>query len=400
MKTVIHSNHVVFPEQIKEAYLCIEDGLWTQISDTAIMAEQSIEYGDSYLYPGIIDIHSHGYHSWSAKTLDKEEVKGLSQILPSIGVTSTLPTVTGWKLHEREMLETLATAIEEGSRGATLLGIHLEGPFFHPEKHNATPLQEVQEPTIEKLQNNLEAARGHLKYMTIAPDVTGAHEVMDAAIQAGICIGCGHTMASYAEFLEAKQHGMKSSIHTGNAMRQIDRRDVGLLGGALLDFDIYCELICDFFHLSKEMVQLARKIKQDDNKLILISDSDVLSGIAPGTYSTFQKKVTVTKEGTMYLPDGTIYGSTKNVLYGINNLAHELGIPLSTISKMTSQNPATLLGIEDQYGSIAEGHYADFLVFNKNLELQNTYVKGRLVYTKGDLIPLNPQFSKECRRIE
>lgn len=400
MKTVIHSNHVVFPEEIKEAYLCIEDGIWSQVCDEAIIADTLLEYGDSYLYPGIIDIHSHGYHSWSAKTLDKEELKGLSLMLPSIGVTSTLPTVTGWKEYECEMLETLAVAIQEGSQGATLLGIHMEGPFFHPEKHNATPLQEVQSPSIEKLQNYLEAAHGYLKYMTIAPDVAGAQDVMDAAVQAGICIGAGHTMASYDIFLEAKQHGMKSSIHTGNAMRQIDRREVGLFGGALLDPDIYCELICDFFHLSKEMIQLARRIKQDDNRLILISDSDILSGIAPGTYRTFQKEVTVTKEGTMYLADGTIYGSTKNVLYGIRNLAHELAIPLSTISKMTSQNPATLLGIKDQYGSIAEGHYADVLVLNQDLELQKTYVKGRLVYTRGDPTPINPLFSKECRRIK
>lgn len=399
MKTIYYSKHVVLTDSIQNAYITVEDGKIVAVSAEKPNGTLRIQdYENQIIYPGIVDIHSHGYRSWSAKTLIKEEILGLSNILPSIGVTATCPTVTGWKEHEFDVLHTIASAMEE-CNGARMLGIHMEGPFYNPNKHNATPLSEVQKPSVAKVKAYIEASDHKLVYMTLAPEIKHAHEVMDVLRENDICIGCGHTQATYQDFVEAKKHGMGSSIHTGNAMTQISQREVGLLGGALLDSDIYNEIICDFFHLSKEMLEIMFGIKRDYSKFIMISDSDVMSGYPPGKYQSFGKNITINEHGHMYLDDGTIYGSSKYVLYGIQNLVKSLNLPLYEVAKMSSLNPATYLKVDHQIGSIEVGKEADFLILDQNLDLLYTYIHGqcRYAYDKKENLE-NPNF-KGCQRV-
>lgn len=351
------------------------------------------------ILPGIIDVHSHGYRGWSAKTIDPKEIQGLSTVLPSIGVTATLATTSAWQKEEMHMLDAIATAIDEGCPGAKILGIHMEGPFYNPIQHKATPLREVQTPSTEKTKQYIQAARGYLRYMTIAPEIEGAYEVMDLLRSVGIRIGCGHTTATSAIFAEAKRHGMQSSIHTGNAMTQIDRRDVQLMGAALLDPDIYCEINCDLYHLSKEMLQLMFRIKQDKSRFLMISDSDVLSGMPAGSYDAFGKIVHVHENGEILLDDGTINGSSKYVLYDMKLLTDVLSLPLEEVVQMSSLNPAVFLGMEQTLGSIAPGKDADLLIMTPDLHLLRTYVNGEVKYQKGDSIPENPHFRDICPRI-
>lgn len=398
MKTTLRCRRIYTEAGIIDGFLTMEAGKITSIKQQTEATDYE-DLGDALLLPGIVDVHSHGYRSWSAKTTDSNEIQGLSAILPSIGVTAALATTSAWAKEEMHMLDAIAAAIETGCKGAKILGIHMEGPFFNPRLHKATPKNEVQPPSVEKVNRYLQAARGHLKYMTIAPECAGAHAVMDTLCAHDVRIGCGHTMADHRAFLEAKRHGMQSSIHTGNAMTQIDRREVGLLGASLLDPDIYCEIICDLFHLSKEMLTLMFRIKKNMRRFLMISDSDVLSGMPAGTYRAFEKTVHIHENGHILLDDGTINGSSKYVFYGMKQLVDVLHIPLEEVILMSSLNPAAFLGMEDHIGSIKEGKAADLLVTSPDLTLLRTYVDGQVKYRKGDLLYENPNFQKQCRRI-
>lgn len=397
---VIRCNEIYTEKGIINGYVTIKDKKITNISTKCKDEQNVLDYKEYRLLPGIIDVHSHGFRSFSAKTIDPKEIQGLSSILPSIGVTATLLTTTGWRENEYEMLEALSCAMDEGSLGAKLLGIHMEGPFFNPLKHNATSLEEVQKPVITQCEAYWRASHGKIKYMTIAPEVEGALEAIRFFKEKGVIIGAGHTLATNTDFIEAKKAGVSVSIHTGNAMQQIDRREIGLMGAALLDRDVYCEVICDLFHLSKEMLEIMFRIKSDLSKMIMISDSDTLSGVEPGTYFAYGKRVHVKEDGRVLLDDGMIAGSSKYVLYGIQNLVEKMGYPLSDIVKMFSLNPAMLLGIESITGSIAVGKDADFMILNDDYEVQATYIQGKCCYRKGDEIPFNADFSKICQRID
>ena len=397
-----YSRHIVTEQGTVEGVLQISGGKMTELilHPTSQQIAQAKDFGDERIFAGIIDLHSHGYHSWSAKTIDSEEIQGLSKILPSIGVTATLATTTGWKEHEMDMLSAIAGALEQGVSGTRILGIHMEGPFFNPDKHNATPRGEVIPPSVQKCEAYWQAARGKIRYMTLAPEIEGADETIRWLRDHNIVAGAGHTLASDQQMQKAIAEGIQVSIHTGNAMRQIDRRDIGALGAALLDPDVICEIICDFYHIAPRMLEIMFWVKNNFDKFIMISDSDTLSGVAPGTYFAYGKRVNVHAGGRILLDDGTISGSSKFVLYGMENLIEKLGIPAHIVSRMASLNPAKLLGMENQKGSIAAGKDADFFIVNDRYEVQETWVEGRLVYKKTDIIETNKHFSQFCRKLD
>lgn len=399
---LITSNHIYLESGCCSGTLLIEDGCikhYYARGEGLPLDLKQINALDNIVIPGIIDVHSHGYHTWSAKTIDKEEIHGLSKMLPSIGVTACLATTTAWQAEEYTMLDAIATAIEEGCTGANILGIHMEGPFYNPDRHNATPRHEVIPPDLSKVESYWDCARGHLKYMTIAPEEPHALEVIRWLNEKGVVTGAGHTNATSEELKKGIDAGIKVSIHTGNAMRQIDRREVGAMGEALLHPKLYCEVICDFFHLSPEMLTIMFRIKQDLSKMVMISDSDILSGVQPGSYHAFGKRVHVHPDGRILLDDGTISGSSKYVLYGIQNLVQKLNMPMEEVVPMFSLNPAKLLSIDDKKGSLRIGKDADLVILDENFDVLYTFVEGNCCYQKGDVMQQNEKFSTICKKI-
>ncbi|MFQ8583514.1 MAG: N-acetylglucosamine-6-phosphate deacetylase [Holdemania massiliensis] len=396
-----YSRHIVTEQGTVEGVLQISGGKMTELilHPTSQQIAQAKDFGDERIFAGIIDLHSHGYHSWSAKTIDSEEIQGLSKILPSIGVTATLATTTGWKEHEMDMLSAIAGALEQGVSGTRILGIHMEGPFFNPDKHNATPRGEVIPPSVQKCEAYWQAARGKIRYMTLAPEIEGADETIRWLRDHNIVAGAGHTLASDQQMQKPLPRAFRSQFTP--AMRCV-RLTAGIseaLGAALLDPDVICEIICDFYHIAPRMLEIMFRVKNNFDKFIMISDSDTLSGVAPGTYFAYGKRVNVHADGRILLDDGTISGSSKFVLYGMENLIEKLGIPAHIVSRMASLNRQSCWAGESK-GSIAAGKDADFFIVNDRYEVQETWVEGRLVYKKTDIIETNKHFSQFCRKLD
>lgn len=398
----ILQSHAIYTETgCVDGYLILDHGcICDIITDPQLLPDGDIiYYGDKRILPGIIDIHIHGYRTFGARSLRMEDVAGLSGILPSIGVTGALPTICGWSMDHPRILETAADAILHQNGGAKLLGIHMEGSFFHPTRHNATPRCELQTPSIALCETMWKAMKGTWRYVTMAPELPHADEVIHWLREHKIIVGGGHTCADASQFVRAKQCGMATSIHTGNAMNQIDRRDIGFMGAALVDPDIYCEINCDLVHLSKEMLTIMFRIKKDLNRFLMISDADTISGVEPGYYMVNSQPTTITEDGRMLLDDGTIAGSCRHILYGIHNLCEVLHMPMEQVITMSSLNPARLLGLQQTKGSIARGKDGDIVIIDDHYDVVETYVEGHSVYRKGDTLMRNPWFQDDVPRI-
>ena len=358
-----------------------ENGIITNIYEYSGIESDMIDAMDKRVIPGIIDIHTHGYMGCNAQATSLEELNQLCKVMAQAGVTGFMPTAGEHFKDEILNLNLLAECIEKQKEGSKILGIHMEGPFLNPNRKGAFTYEQLLPMSIEKMNEYIEASKKNIKYMSLAPELDPNGEMITYLKNQGILVAGGHTTASSEEYRKGIEYGISASTHTGNGMRQMDRRDVGALGAALLS-DIYCEIICDFHHISKDMLEIMFRVKNDFSKFIMISDSGELSGYAPGKYDKYGQVRYVDEDGLIHLEDGTIAGSSRNILYGIQNLEKYMQIPMNEILKISSLNAARFLSIDNKKGSLMIGKDADILIIDKNYQVIQTFVEGKSEYLK------------------
>lgn len=376
----IKSNRIVFKNSVQPGVLNIINGKIVGIDDGN---DYDIDYGDYIIFPGPFDIHTHGCFSYSGQSIKENDYVEMSLGMAKLGTTSFLVTAGEHNDNETKGLQTVSKIITDGAPGAKIQGIHMEGPFLNPEMKGAFLDSQLLPVSIERMKKYISDSDSKIKYVTISPELEEADELISFLKSSDIIIGAGHTNSSFDNFFKSVDLGVSVAVHTGNAMSQIDRRDVGAVGAALLSDSIYCEIICDFIHLSKEMIELVIKVKGID-KTIIISDSSPLSGLKTGQYSINGKTVTIHDDGSIRMSNNNISGSSRGLLWGIKNL-YSMGISLSDISIMASYNPAKLLGLDNNIGSIEIGKYADFLVLDDRLSLKHTFINGECIYSSNEV---------------
>ena len=201
-------------------------------------------------------------------------------------------------------------------------------------------------------------------------------EFIRSAIENGATVGLAHTDATFAEAQVAFERGAISLTHTYNAMSPFHHRDGGAVGAGLLNKNVYCELICDGFHVSPEAVKLAYQLKGE--KLVLITDSMEATGMPDGEYSIAGLPVTV-KDGKARTIEGAIAGSTLTLIDGVKNLANFAGIPFEMALYNATVAPAKMLGIFDKIGSLEAGKIANMLVLDNELNVREVIFKGEKI---------------------
>lgn len=368
-------------------YMEVDNGRFIRFFHELKTGEEALDYQDCLILPGFIDIHTHGYDGHHAQSTVASELLALKQAMTKAGVTGFLPTAGAHFEQEYENLKQLADVIEsqdfEHPNGSVMLGIHMEGPFLNPDRRGAFQPYQLLPADIHKASEYLEASRHHIVYMALAPELDPNGKLIQYLHEHGVKTAGAHTTASFEEYERGIQQGLSASTHTGNGMSQIDRRNAGALGAALLSDRIYCEAICDFHHVDPAMLDIMFRVKNGGcRKFIMISDSTEVSGLPQGTYTSDGMQVTIQDNGLILDEEGTIMGSAHDVLYGFQNLKNKMKLPIADILMMTSLNPATLLRIEDHKGSIRENKDADFIILNQQDELLATFVNGSCVYQK------------------
>jgi len=292
--------------------------------------------------PGFIDEHTHG--AVGSDTMDASVLayKTIAEQLVKEGTTAfLLTTMTASKEGIDNSIKAYNEFLALPNDYALPVGIHLEGPFINANKCGAQPKEYIVKPEIDAIKEYISLSNGLIKLITVAPEVDGALEFIKYCKKVGITLTAGHTSATYEEFKKGVESGITCTTHTYNAMSPFTHREIGVVGGALLE-DVYNEVIADGIHVSIPAIKLLSSLKKD--KLILVTDAMRAKGVSDGESELGGQKVYV-KNGEARLADGTLAGSTLTMDKAFKNMVEKVGLSIEETAKAVSENPAKNLGI-------------------------------------------------------
>jgi N-acetylglucosamine-6-phosphate deacetylase len=363
--------------------LSLEDGHIRQIEGLSAAEHKRVaatyRFPDATLVPAYIDIHIHGCAGHDVMEATSEALDTIGTYLAGRGVGAYFPTtVTSPKDETLRSLAGLAYEIgrrqEASPYGATPLGIHLEGPFLSHLKRGVHTDALLEAPSISLFDRFWQAADGHIRLMTIAPELPGATELISHATALGIRCSLGHSDAMVCEAEAGFVAGARSATHTFNAMRAIDHREPGLAAFVLDKQSLFAEIICDGIHVDPLMVRLYFKAK-DEDRIILVTDGMSATGMPDGTYMLGDMEVEV-RDGRC-TSNGVLAGSVLTLDRGVKNLMEFTGAALGTAVAAASHNPSQLMGIGDSWGSLEAGRAANITVLSPTVEVVETFLAGR-----------------------
>lgn len=365
---------------IKNAHVFTDDGftkkdIYTdgdRISDSLASATEIIDAEGLYAIPGLIDIHFHGCVGYDFCDGTPEAVQAIADYEGSWGVTGIAPATMTLGYDELSKIFKNAAAYKSG-QGAELVGINMEGPYLSHAKKGAQNEAYLMTPDLDHYRTMQELSGGLIKMVAIAPEEAGAMDFIKA-VKDDVVISVAHTTADYDTATEAFRNGASNVTHLYNAMPAFSHRSPGVIGAALDADHVKVELICDGIHIHPSVVRATFKMFGDD-RIILISDSMMATGLKDGEYSLGGQKVRVTGNKAT-LMDGTLAGSTTNLMLCMKK-AVSMGIPLESAVKCASVNPAKQLGIYDEYGSLTPGKYANIVLLNPDLSINKVIIKGK-----------------------
>jgi N-acetylglucosamine-6-phosphate deacetylase len=337
-----------------------------------------LDYPGATLAPAFFDVHMHGAAGHDVMEATPEALLAVGGFLASRGTGSYLATtVTASKDATLRALAGLAKLVakapDEARHKAWPIGIHLEGPFLSHAKKGVQPAEHLLTPDIATFDRFFDASEGHIKLMTMAPELPGAVELVAHASARGVRVSLGHSDATSAETRAAIAAGAASATHTFNAMRPLDHREPGILGTVLTTDSLYAELICDGIHTAPELVKLWWRAKGPE-RAILVTDAMSAAGKPDGEYHLGGFAVQVANGKAM--ARGVLAGSVLTLDRALTNFLEFTGADLEQGLRLLSINPATMTGFQDQAGSLAVGQKANLVAVDGAGKLLASFVNG------------------------
>ena len=336
------------------------------------------DFNNDRIVPGFIDIHIHGGFGYDSNIPDPEGLRMLQSRLVEEGVTSFLPTtVTQSEEVLTKALENIASVYEDQAKGASILGVHFEGPYLNRDFKGAQPGEHIVKPTVEQFKHFQNAAKGLIKVITMATEEDEDFALTHYLNETGVVVSLGHTGATYEEALLGFANGVKSITHVYNGMSRYHHRDVNVQGASLRVHDVFGEIIVDGNHSHFASVNNYMTAKGKD-RVILITDSLLAKGSPAGSEFIFGgHPIKVLDSGAAWLMDGdSLAGSTLRMNRGVQNIIEEVGLDWEYAVNASSLNPARLLRVDDHKGYLKAGYDADFTVLNDDYDVVSTFVAG------------------------
>lgn len=362
-------------------YLMVEDGVFGAWQADKPSCEIK-DYTGSWIAPGMVDTHIHGFYNHSTTDNDPEGIDISSTELARRGTTSWLPTTfTDGVEQIKDACAAIAQA-DEGRGpdfcGARIQGIYLEGPFFTMKHVGAQNPAYLIDPSEEVFDQWQEAAGGRIVKSAMAAERDGAAAYAAALNAKGVVTSIGHSDATYDECVAAINAGASCFTHTYNGQRGLHHREPGVVGAAMTTPETYAEIICDGKHVNPAAIKALLQAKGWQHT-VLITDCLGCGGMPEGSYTSGGMDV-IMKDNLCWLADGkSIAGSVLTLAQGVKNIV-DWGIASADIAiRMATEVPARSARIEDKCGSIMPGRDADFVVFDHELTLVETYVGGQSV---------------------
>lgn len=355
----------------------VENGRIQEIgtfSENRLTGCQLVDTGGR-LVPGFIDVHVHG--GGGAETMDgtEEAYRQICQTHAKHGTTALLlTTITESDAAIEHALRAFRPGLE--TDGAEILGFHLEGPFIHADRPGAQSREHIKPPSVSRLRRWADASGGTVRYITLAPELDGASELIDEARRLGIVVSAGHSNATYEEAVLAYAKGVRSTTHLFNAMTGLDHRAPGLVGAALDTADAYVELIADTYHVHPTAMRIAIRQK-GVHRVLLITDAVRAVGMPEGEYELGRQSVTF-RDGTVRLADGTLAGSVLTLDRAVRNLLECQALREADVPRVTSGNQAALLDLP--HGQLTVTRPANIVAVDEAWQVTHTFVRGQLVH--------------------
>jgi len=382
MTTLVLNNvHLVLHDQ--ESYsgsVVIVDERITQVSRNEVaQGDQVIDLDGAKLFPGFIDVHIHGAAGHDVMDASPSELQAISRFLATQGVTGWLPTMVPAADNEYQTTIKSIQGAREQAPAARILGVHYEGPFVNELQCGALHRQHFKTYSTVADLERFPVLGSASKMMTMAPEVAGGIALVKELTARNWVTSIGHTRADVSLLDRARAAGARHMTHFMNAMAPLHHRHPGPIAWGLANDDVTCDFIADGIHLNPYMLRLLLKLKGID-RLTLISDAIAAAGAGDGDYQIWGETISV-REGRTSNVAGTIAGSVITMLDAVR-MMRSLGTSDSEIAKMASMNPARLLGIDDDCGSIDVGKRADLVALDDNGEVALTIIGGEIAYVR------------------
>jgi len=380
----IHNARLILPDRIA-------DRAWLQIADEVIQVvgegappdvHDRVDANGCYLAPGFIDLHVHGGGGSDFLDATADAFLTAADFHLFGGTTAICPTAATTTYDHFDSFLSAWEIAKESSK-ARLLPVHLEGPHLARAKAGAQNPKLMSPPGDKERAWILRRAQT-ISQMTIAPELPGALELIEAATKAGVTMSAGHTEATDEDMQAAIEAGLRKVTHLFNAMSSASKRKLfrqaGTLEYALANANIFCELVADGFHVSPTLLKLAYRAKGAD-RIALVSDSLAGAGLPEGT--RFQLGEMACKVGPGYAlleDESALAGSLARMIDLVRTMSQQADVPLYDAVRMASLTPATILGVDDRFGSIKPHKTADLVLFDDRFAVQRVWVAGRLVF--------------------
>ena len=338
-----------------------------------------IDVTGKYIFPGFIDLLVHGgAGGYGFSDGSDESIKKISDYFISKGSTSMLAS-----LHakpKQDLLNDLSRIANyiKNNPSTNIVGIHMEGPYLNVELKGAMNANYLWTPSINSFNEMWEASQGFIKMMTISPELDGALDVIREASFNGVVCSIGHSTASYEQVDLAIDHGAAHVTHMFNAMKPINHRNPGVAIAALLRDELKVQLIADTYHVHPATMEFLLKSKTSKG-IILITDSIRVGGMHEGEKTQFSDQSVTLSGDKAVMDDGTIAGSTLTLNKAIKNIHDTTGAKLTDAVRMATVNPAKVVKLDS--GIIASGKPADFVVLDKELNVEMTIIRGEIRYS-------------------
>ena len=379
---------VLADRTIASASLLIDKARISAVSDSTEVTprtESVIDLTGLTLFPGFIDVHIHGAVGVDTMDATAESLQQLAAFLASRGITGWVPTLVPGEVSQYEAAtKAIAHLISEQrsalrSPAARALGVHYEGPFVNSQQCGALHREHFRTFSSAADLNALPTINDHqaVHMTTVAPEIDGGIQLIDELTKRGWIVSLGHTRAGVDTLELALAAGARHMTHFMNAMTPLHHRSPGPVGWGLMKDEVTCDLIADGIHLNPAILKLILRNKTSE-RVSLISDSIAAAGRGDGEYEIWGETITV-KNGHTQNAQGSIAGSVITMLDAVR-LMLSLGFSEQQVSQMSSTNPARLLRIDSDCGSIEAGKRADLVALDDKGEVRLAIVSGQIAF--------------------
>lgn len=378
---IIQSSKVWIAGQFIKAQIEIVDGKILNIYpyNTKKVDE---DYKDNKILPGFIDVHTHGSYGFDVNYAIREGLINWIQKLPNEGVTSFCPTtITQGEDVLIKALENVASVKKENVLGASIVGIHFEGPYLDEVYKGAQPLEHIRKPDVEQFKKFLKASDNLIRIITLATERDEDFKLTKFCNEHNIVVSIGHSASTYDQALLAVANGAKSMTHVYNGMKGFTHRENGLVGAAFRCDGVYGEVIADGNHSTTDALAMLYKAKGKDH-VVMITDSLMCKGSPVGSKFMFGgHEIEIYPDGSAHLIEGnkSLAGSTLRVNKGLQILIEKANVPVESAINSCTINPATMLGLHDHKGRLYTGYDADITILDDNYDVIQTYCLGNKI---------------------